>query len=173
MNIPNNQAGTGAIPEIEDGIHTGRFDDIKVRVVEAFITEKDKFGHPDDGTRYDFATTVFNDEGTEPVMLVDVLEGADDPTEEFVLSRTAKSVKSISGGEKSNSYAYLKGILTAAEMALFQASGKGDEDADAAWAAAAEKVNGRMVKFLVSHNDKGYPQIEAFLGPHKVKAAKG
>jgi hypothetical protein len=172
MNIPNNQAGSGSIPTIEDGIYAGRFNGVEVRVVEEFKTEKDKFGKPDDGTRYDFATTVLT-EDREPVMLVDVQEGADDPTEEFVIRRTAKTVKVFSGGEKSNSYMYLKGILTPAEMALFQESGKGDEQADAMWQAAAAKVDGRIVMMQVTHNDKGWPQIEAFLGPAKPpKAAK-
>lgn len=168
MNIPVNQAGAGSIPEIDDGLYVGRFNDIEVRVVEAFKTEKDRFGHPDDGTRYDFPTTIL-DKDLNPVLLVDVQEGAEDPTEEFVISRTAKSVKMISGGDRSNSYMYLKGILTPAEMALFQASGKGNEAADEAWAKAAEKVNGRLVNVQISHNEKGWPQIEAFVGPYKAK----
>jgi hypothetical protein len=171
MNIPAPTQGTGAIPEIEDGLFVGRFNDIVVRVVEAFKTEKDTYGHPDDGTRYDFNTTVL-DADRNPVMLVDVKEGAEDPTEEFTL-RQAKSVRAITAGERSNCYAYLKGILTPVEMQLFIAAGKGDEQADAMWAAAAEKVNGRDVNIQVSHNEKGWPQIEAFLGAAKpLKAAK-
>lgn len=165
MNIPAPTQGAGSIPEIEDGLYVGRFNDIVVRVVEAFKTDKDAFGHPDDGTRYDFNTTVLNDE-RQPVMLVDVKEGADDPTEEFTL-RQAKSVRAITAGEKSNCFAYLKGILTPVEMQLFQAAGKGDEQADAMWSAAAEKVNRREVNIQVSHNDKGWPQIETFVGPAK------
>jgi len=172
MNIPNNQAGTGNPPQIEDGVYPVRFEDIETRVVEAFKTDKDKFGHPDDGTRYDFVCTILDDD-RDPVLLADVQEGIEDPDEEFVIKRTAKSVKTFSGGEKSNSYYYLKGILSSVEMSLFQASGKGDEQADAMWAAAAEKLAGRILMMQVSHNDKGWPQIEAFVGPAKpLKAAK-
>jgi hypothetical protein len=162
MNIPKNQAKAGEIPEIEDGIYVGQFKDISVRVVEEFKTDKDRFGKPDDGTRYDFPTIIL-DEDRQPVLLGE----GDDPDAVLVIERTAKTVKAISGGEKSNSYLYLKGILTPAEMAMFQASGRGDEQADAMWEAAAAKVNGRHVMVQVTHNDKGYPQIEAFLGPAK------
>lgn len=166
MNIPSPVAG-GSIPEIEDGLYVGRFNDIVQREVEAFKTDKDRFGKADDGIRFDFDTTVL-DENREPVMLVDVKEGAEDPTEEFTL-RQAKSVKTFSSDERSNSYFYLKGILTPTELKLWEASGKGDAAADAAWAQAAAKVNGREVNIQVSHNEKGWPQIEAFLGPAKAK----
>lgn len=167
MNIPQPVAG-GSIAEIEDGLYIGRFNDIVEREVDAFKTEKDKFGKPDSGIRFDFNTTLL-DANREPVLLMDVKEGVDDPDAEFEL-RQAKSVKVFSSDERANSFTYLKGILTATELALWEASGKGNAEADAAWAAAGAKVNGRLVNIQVSHNDKGYPQIEAFLGP--VKAAK-
>lgn len=167
MNIPNATQAQGDPPAIEDGLYVGRFNDVLVRVVESFKTEKDQFGKPDDGTRYDFDTTVL-DEDRNPVLK----EDAEDPDDTLNL-RQAKSVKSFSSHEKANSYFYLKGILTPAELALWEASGKGDAEADARWAAAAAKVNGREVNIQVSHNDKGWPQIEAFLGPAKpLKAAK-
>lgn len=164
MNIPVPTQNASSAPEIEDGIYVARFNGVSSRVVEQFITEKDRWGHADDGTRYDFNTTILDDD-RKPVLLPDA-EGPDDTLD---VNRTAKSVKAISNGEKSNSYMYLKGILTPAEMNLFLAAGKGDEQADAMWAAAAAKVDGREVMVQITHNDKGWPQIEAFLGPAKAR----
>ena len=161
MNIPQAQQSESTAPEIEDGLYVGRFNDIKQRVVEAFKTDKDKFGNPDDGVRYDFDTTLLDDK-RQPVLR----EDAESPDDTLNL-RQAKTIKHFSSDERSNAYFYLKGILTAGEMALWQASGKGDAAADAAWAAAASKINGREVNIQVTHSSTGWPQIEAFLGAAK------
>lgn len=161
MNIPNATDSAGEAPEIEDGLYVARFEDVAVRVVEQFITEKDQFGKPDDGTRFDLLATIL-DEDRAPV----VKSNAEDP-DDFLTLRQAKSIKKFSSDDRSNAYMYLKGILTGVEMSLWAASGKGDEAADAAWAAAGAKVNGREVNVQVSHNAKGWPQIEAFLGAAK------
>lgn len=164
MNIPVPVNGGGEAPEIEAGLYVAKFIDIGQRVVEQFKTDKDKFGKPDDGTRFDFNVTILDED------LNEVLKpGAEDPTETLDL-RQAKSVKVFSSDDRSNSYAYLKGILSPGELALWLASGKGDAAADAAWAAAAEKVPGRLLHVQVGHNEKGWPQIEAFLGAYKAKA---
>jgi len=151
FNIPAPVAG-GDIPEIEDGLYKARFDDINMRVVESFITEKDKFGKPDDGTRFDFLATILDDEG-EPA-----LKNAEDPDSGEMQLRQAKSVKSFSSDDRANSYFYLKGILTPSEFAAWLAS-TAENPVD------LSGVAGRVVNVQVSHNEKGWPQIEAFLGP--------
>lgn len=159
MNIPA-PAASGTAPEIEDGIYVARFNDIDYRVVEQFKTDKDKFGKVDDGGRFDFGATIL-DEDRKPVMLPE----AESPDDTLDL-RQAKSVKVFSSDERSNSYFYLKGLLTPAEFQLWLAS-TAENPVD------LSKVAGREVMVQVTHNDKGWPQIEAFLGPAKpLKAAK-
>lgn len=154
MNIPSPVA-SGEIPQIEDGLYVARFNDITTKVVEQFKTDKDKFGKPDDGVRFDFSATILDDERNP------VLTDPDDPTATLDL-RQAKSVKSFSSDDRSNSYFYLKGILTPAEFQLWLAS-TADNPVD------LSKVAGREVHVQVGHNDKGWPQIEAFLGAAKKK----
>lgn len=158
MNIPAPVA-SGSAPEIEDGLYVARFNDIDYRMVEQFKTDKDKFGHPDDGGRYDFSATIL-DEDRNPVMLPDS-ESPDDTLD----LRQAKSVKVFSSDERSNSYFYLKGILTPAEFQLWLAS-TAEHPVD------LSKVAGRVVMVQVGHNEKGWPQIEAFLGAAKPPKAK-
>jgi hypothetical protein len=145
---------SGSIPEIEDGLYVARFNDITQRVVEAFKTDKDKFGKPDDGVRFDFSATILDDEG-QPVLRSD----AEDPDQTLDL-RQAKSVKVFSSDERSNSYFYLKGILTPGEFQSWLNSTP-ENPVD------LSGVAGRLVNVQVTHNDKGWPQIEAFLGPAK------
>lgn len=159
MNIPAPQSGAGSAPEIEDGLYVARFNDIVQRVVEQFKTEKDKFGKPDDGVRFDFLFTIL-DEDRNPVLLPDA-EGPDDTLD----LRQAKSIRAISSGEKSNSYAMLKGILTPAELAMWVASTE-ENPVD------LSHVMGREVNVQVSHSNSGWPQVEATLGPAKPKAKK-
>jgi hypothetical protein len=156
MNIPA-PAASGSAPEIEDGIYVARFNDIDYRVVEQFKTDKDKFGKVDDGGRFDFGATIL-DEERKPVMLPE----AESPDDTLDL-RQAKSVKVFSSDERSNSYFYLKGLLTPAEFQLWLAS-TAENPVD------LSKVQGREVMVQVTHNDKGWPQIEAFLGPAKPLA---
>jgi hypothetical protein len=155
MNIPAPSASSSA-PEIEDGLYVARFNDIYQREVEQFKTERDKFGKPDDGIRFDFSATIL-DEDRNPVLLPDA-EGPDDTLD----LRQAKSVKVFSSDERSNSYAYLKGILTPQEFQMWLSSTP-EEPVD------LSGVQGRHVNVQVSHNSKGWPQIEAFLGPAKAK----
>jgi hypothetical protein len=158
MNIPAPTSSAGSPPNIEDGLYVVRFDDIAYRVHEDWAQEKDKFGHPDDGGRYHFIGTVL-DEDRKPVLLVDVKDDVEDPTEEFILESLTRN---MSSHEKSQAYANLKGILTPVEFQLWLAS---TTDAPADLSA----VGGREVNVQVSHNTKGWPQIEAFLGPAKPK----
>jgi hypothetical protein len=153
VNIPAPVA-SGSAPEIEDGLYVVRFNDIDYRVVEQFKTDKDKFGKPDDGGRFDFSATVLDDE-RKPVLLPE----AESPDDTLDL-RQAKSVKVFSSDERSNSYFYLKGILTPQEFQLWLAS-TAENPVD------LSSVSGRVLMAQVSHNDKGWPQIEAFLGAAK------
>lgn len=166
MRIPTATNSQGEAPEVDDGLYVAEFLGVEQRHVPSFVTDKDKFGHADDGNRIDFQFALLDEDGNR------VLKDPEDPDSGDLVLRQAKSIKVLSSGERSNSYAMLKGILTPAELALFIETGKGDEAADAAWAAAAEKVDGRKVNVQVSHSSTGWPQIEAALGPVKAKAAK-
>jgi hypothetical protein len=157
MNIPAPVA-SGSIPEIEDGVYVARFEDIVYRVVEQFKTDRDPYGKPDDGGRFDFKATIL-DEDRQPVLR----SNAESPDDVLVLTQ-GKAVKTFSSDDRSNSYALLKGILTPQEFALWLASTP-ENPVDFA------SVVGREVMVQVGHNAKGYPQIEAFLGAAK-KAAR-
>lgn len=156
MNIPKPVAG-GEIPEVEDGLYVARFDGITQRVVEAFKTDHDKFGKPDDGVRFDLLFTLL-DEAREPV-----LRDPEDPDSGELQLRNHKAIKVFSSDDRSNSFAYMKGILTPAEFTLWTA-GELSEEAGAA-------VDGRHINVQVVHSNKGWPEIGATLGP--AKAPKG
>lgn len=162
MNIPAPTASGGTPPEIEDGLAIIRFNDLYYKVHEDWAQEKDKFGHPDDGGRFHFNGTVLN-EDREPVLLMDVKEDVEDPTETFDLEALTRN---LSSNEKAKSYQYLKGILTPVEFQMWLAS---TPEAPADLSA----VGGREVNVQISHNAKGWPQIEAFLGPAKPKGKVG
>jgi len=155
MNIPAPTAA-GGIPQIEDGLYVVRFNDIYLKVHEDWATPKDKFGKVDDGSRFHFNATVL-DADRNPVMLADVKDEVDDPTIEFTLEAMTRN---MSSHEKANSHILLKGILTPGEFNLWLASTP-ENPAD------LSAVEGREVNAQVTHNSKGYPQIEAFLGPAK------
>lgn len=155
MNIPA-PAASASIPTIEDGLYVVRFDDIVYRVVEQFKTDKDKYGKADDGGRYDILVTVL-DEDRNPV----VPDTAEDPSDTLTL-RQAKSIRTFSSDDRANSYFYMKGILTPAEFQLWLASTP-ENPAD------LSGVAGRHLNAQVSHNEKGWPQVETFVGPAKAK----
>lgn len=157
MNIPAPTSSAGSAPEIEDGLYVATFNDIYMKVHEDWAQERDKFGKVDDGTRFHFNFTILDAEG-KPVML----EGAEGPDDTLDLEALTRN---MSSHEKSSSYALLKGILTPVEFQLWLASTP-EEPAD------LSAVGGRKVNVQVSHNAKGWPQIEATLGPVKAKAGK-
>lgn len=154
MNIPAPTSSAGSAPEIEDGLYVAKFEDIYHKVHEDWAQEKDKFGKADDGGRFHFVFTIL-DEDRNPV----VPEDASEP--DAVLQLEALT-RNMSSHEKATSYALLKGILTAAEFAAWLASTP-ENPAD------LSKVAGREVNVQVSHNTKGWPQIEATLGAAKPK----
>lgn len=162
MNIPAPTKSGGSAPQIEDGLYVARFNDIYHQVHEDWAQAKDKFGKADDGGRFHFDFTMLDDE-RKPVLLVDVKEDAEDPTEEFNLQALTRN---MSSHEKANSHAIMKGILTPAEFAAWLAS---TEENPADLSAVAD----REVNVQVAHNDKGWPFIAATLGPAKALKAKG
>lgn len=157
MNIPAPTSSAGSAPEIEDGLYVASFNDIYHRVHEDWAQERDKFGKVDDGGRFHFNFTIL-DEDRNPV----VPENAEDPTETLDLEALTRN---MSSHERAGSYALLKGILTPAEFQLWLASTP-ENPAD------LSAVAGRHVNVQVSHNGKGWPQIEATLGPAKAPKAK-
>ena len=152
MNIPAPTGSESSAPTIADGLYVARFNDIYHKVHEDWAQAKDKFGKVDDGGRFHFNFTIL-DEDREPVV-PDNAEDPDDTLDLEVLTRN------MSSHEKANSYAVLKGILTPAEFAAWLAS---TAEAPADLSAVAN----REVNVQVSHNTKGWPQIEATLGPAK------
>lgn len=152
MNIPAPSSSAGSIPEIEDGLYVARFNDIYHKVHEDWAQERDKFGKVDDGGRFHFNVTIL-DEDRNPV----VPESAESPDDTLDLEAMTRN---MSSHEKAGAYANLKGILTPVEFQLWLAS-TAENPAD------LSAVGGRAVNVQVSHNSKGYPQIEAFLGPAK------
>jgi len=154
MNIPAPTSSASSAPQIEDGLYVARFNDIYYRVHEDWAQPKDKFGHADDGGRFHFNFTVLDDE-RQPVLR----EDAEDPDQTLDLEAMTRN---MSSHEKANSFALLKGILTPAEFAAWIASTP-ENPAD------LSGVAGREVNVQVSHNSKGWPQIEATLGPAKAR----
>jgi hypothetical protein len=157
MHIPAPTSSAGEAPQIEDGLYVARFNDIYHRVHEDWAQAKDKFGKVDDGGRFHFSFTLLDAE-RKPV----ILEDAESPDDTLDLEAMTRN---MSSHEKANSYALLKGILTPAEFAAWLASTP-ENPAD------LSAVANREVNVQVSHNSKGWPQIEATLGPAKpLKAA--
>ena len=156
MHIPAPTSSAGEAPQIADGLYVARFNDIYHKVHEDWAQEKDKFGKADDGGRFHFSFTLL-DEDRQPVMLDDA-ESPDDTLDLEAMTRN------MSSHEKANSYALLKGILTPAEFAAWLAS---TPEAPADLSAVAN----REVNVQVSHNSKGWPQIEATLGSAKPRKA--
>lgn len=156
MNIPAPTSAAGSAPEIEDGLYVARFNDIYHKVHEDWAQERDKFGKADDGGRFHFNFTIL-DEDRNPV----VPENAEDPDDTLDLEALTRN---MSSHEKATSFALLKGILTPVEFQLWLAS-TAEAPAD------LSAVGGREVNVQVSHNSKGWPQIEATLGPAKPKKA--
>lgn len=156
MNIPAPTISESSAPQIEDGLFVARFNDIFYKVHEDWAQAKDKYGKVDDGGRYHFNFTIL-DEDREPV----IPEDAEDPDETLDLEILTRN---LSSHEKAGSYAILKGILTPAEFAAWLTS---TPEAPADLSAVAN----REVNVQVSHNTKGWPQIESTLGPAKPKKA--
>lgn len=151
FNIPGPGSGAGA-PDVEDGLAVVRFDDIRERHVPAFVTDKDNFGKPDDGNRLDFMFTLLTEDG-------EVAYGDDgDPIE----LRQAKACKPGSTGPKSNFREYLSGILTPKEMAAWEASTPDDPFDGSA-------IPGRKLNVKISHNGRGWPEVETVIGIVKGK----
>ena len=151
FNLPTKNKGQGA-PDIEDGLAVLRFDDLRL-VEHPDWAGTDKYGHDDDGTRYHFDFTVMSEDGSEVVYAT--VEGVPtgDPLELDATTRT-------STGEKSNFYAILSGILTAAELKQWD-----DATEDAPF--DGSHLQGRLVHGKVEHNKKGWPFVAQTISPFK------
>lgn len=143
------QQGTSEIPEVADGLALSRFDGMAIEKHPDWATESDKFGKPDSGDRIRFEWTLLDEETGA------VLYGEDgDPVVVNQLTR-------VFFGAQSRTYALLKGILTKAELALVDAKEPIDSDA----------LIGRINNLNISHNEKGWPQIDAVIPatPKQIK----
>lgn len=152
FNLPVAKKGAGA-PDVDDGLAIARFDDLRL-VAHDDWAGKDKFGKDDDGSRFHFDFTMVEADGSVIYAVKDG-EPTGDPLELEALTRTAT-------GEKSNFYAILSGILTAAELAAWS---EATEDAPFDGSAA----QGRLINVKVEHNKAGWPFIAQTIGPVKVK----
>jgi len=135
--IIQQELGAGA-PEIDDGMFDARFDGISAESHPDWAGPN-KFGGVDDGERWRWDFTIFED--GKPVF-----DEGGDPLE--VSTLTNQSV-----GKKSNGYALFKGILTSGELALIDAGEPIDTSA----------LEGRMCQVVVVHNEKGWPKVSAVL----------
>lgn len=148
----------GDAPKVEDGLAVLRFDDLLLKPHEDWAGT-DKFGKADDGNRYHFLFTLMSPDGKAVQYAAIGEPGEGDPIELEALTRTAT-------GEKSNFAAILGGILTASEMAAWQAATEDDP-----WTGGAA-VQGRLVNAKIAHNKREWPFVEAVIGAFKVGAKK-
>ena len=138
-------------PEFEDGLQEARFDGLSAESHPEWATENGKYGK-DDGERLRFDFTAFD--GKE-ILYVENGKGETVPFEINALTSTAM-------GKNSRFTAYMSGILTASEQALIKAGQTVDSDS----------INGRMVLLVLSHNENGWPKVDAVIPAKPVKGAK-
>ena len=146
--LPTKNSGAGA-PPVEDGLALARFDDLQLKEHPDWAGT-DKFGKEDDGRRYHFLFTLVDDAH-------EVVYNEGDPIELESMTRTAT-------GERSNFYANITGLLTAAELAQYNAATP-EAPFDASF------LPGRVYNVKVAHNNNGWPFIEQIIGV--AKAPKG
>lgn len=125
--------GAGA-PDVADGLQKGVFVGISEESHPDWAGT-DKFGKEDTGDRWRFAFNLVDEDG-------DILYEEGDPIEVDALTRTTV-------GKKSAAYAILKGIMTAAELAIVDAQEPFD----------GTTLEGRKVMVVIEHNDKGWPKV--------------
>ena len=157
-NLPIKNTG-GNPPEVEAGLALVRFDDIKARFVEQFVTESDNYGKPDDGNRLDFQFTLLDENRAV------VFDERDDGEIVPIELRQAKACKPGATGSNSNFYEYLGGLLTVQEMAQWEVA-----TAEAPFDASATK--GRILNVKIGHNKKGWPQVDSIIGIAKSAKTK-
>lgn len=147
MQLPKANKG-GSAPEVEAGLALVRLDDIVERAHPDWAG-KDNFGNDDDGARYHFLTTLVDKDRA-------VVYADGEPVELEAMTRMAT-------GKKSNFRAHMEGILTKAEFAAWDADEPLPEDPKYG------PVQGRYVNVKIGHNKNGWPLIEDFISPEKVK----
>jgi len=146
ITLPTANQG-GDAPKFEDGLALARFDDL-LQKSHPDWAGTDQYGHADDGERFHFVFTMLDEDRAV------VYDEGEDP---IVLEATTR----LATGAKSNFAAVLKGILTAAEFALWEAN----EGFDGA------ALAGRIVNVTVAHSKKGWPFIEATHGQPKSRSS--
>ena len=135
--------GAGA-PSIEDGIADFRFDGVSARTIEKFIRDDNGWGNPDDGRLFEWTFTLLDDQGN-----VAYDENADPITiDKLTSTSTNTKSKTIPTAVK-----ILRALMTPGEYAAFDEGATPDSD----------QLVGRTLQGLVSHNDKGWPQIDEFM----------
>lgn len=135
---------SASAPEFEDNVYDARFDGVSAESHPEWATENGTFG-PDNGERFRFDFTLF--EGGR------MLYNDGDPF-------TINALTSQAMGKKSKFALYMKGILTPVEAAMIEAGENIDSDT----------IKGRMVQLALSHNDNGWPKIDAIIPAKKVKS---
>jgi hypothetical protein len=151
--LPTFNTGAGA-PEVEDGLALARFDDLVLKEHPDWAGT-DKFGKADDGNRFHFLFTLVDEDHA----VVYDPESEGDPIELEALTRTAT-------GEKSNFFAIMSGLLTAKELAAYQAA-TADDPFD------GSELPGRVYNVKIAHNKRGWPFIEDVISVAKPpKASK-
>ncbi len=148
FNLPVANKGAGA-QEIDDGLAIGRFDDLVLREHPDWAGT-DKFGKEDDGSRFHFCFTLVDEKGAV------LYDEAGDPLEVEATTRTAT-------GEKSNFAKHMRGLMKPTEFAAWQAA---SDEFDGSFLA------GRFVNLQISHNSKGWPQVETVIGVAKIAGQK-
>jgi hypothetical protein len=131
-------------PEFEDNVYDARLDNIVQESHPEWATESGKYG-PDDGERIGFNFTLF--------------DGEDMIYREDGKPFTVNKLTSTSMGSNSKFAATMSGILTPVEKALIEAGETVDSDT----------INGRRVQLVLSHNESGWPKIDAIIPAKKVK----
>lgn len=143
------QQGSANIPEVDDGLQLSIFRGMRIESHPEWKTESNNYGKPDNGDRVRFDFELVDPETGA------ILFGEDgDPI-------TISPLTSVAFGERSKAYGYLKGLLTKAEIAFIDAKEPLDSDS----------IVDRPCNLNISHNEKGWPQVENVLPASKVQLA--
>jgi hypothetical protein len=148
--LPVANAG-GDAPEVADGLALVRFDDLVLKAHPDWAG-KDKFGKDDSGDRFHFLFSKM----ASPTEVE--YQESGDPIDLEALTRTAT-------GEKSNFAAIMSGILTPQEFAAWQAA-TAEQPFD------GSAAQGRLLNAKIAHNKRGWPFVEAVIGPYTPSKKK-
>jgi hypothetical protein len=145
MGISFQPTASAAAPNIEGGVFDARFDGAEL-VDHPDWAGPGKFGKADDGRRFHFNFTLM--QGDEP--LYD--EGEPVTLEKVTGTNLNPNSKTVPAAVK-----VLKGLLTTAEFAGFQAGQAPDSDG----------LVGRRCQLIVSIKENGWPNVDDVMGAKK------